>query len=157
LGLIADNDLKGMAMIRIMLLVLGFPFWAWAGTDYSEPARGSDLRRALLDAIWPHAIWSFGAPVEFVVDDLRVSGNVGYATLAPQRPGGKAIDLMQTPFMKRGELDPEFYDGVQMHVLYQKSGATWVAVHWSVGATDIWFASPEFCADYKPVIPEFCY
>ncbi|MFT5161407.1 MAG: hypothetical protein ACI9ZD_003026, partial [Paracoccaceae bacterium] len=73
------------------------------------------------------------------------------------RPGGGVIDFWQTPLMKRGEINPEFYDGVQMHVLYQKSGATWVAVHWSIGSTDVWFASREFCEEYRSVTPEFCF
>ncbi|NOX73719.1 MAG: hypothetical protein GXP03_08910 [Alphaproteobacteria bacterium] len=144
-------------MFRILLILWLLPSLAFAGGDYSEPPRGSDLRRALMDAVRPHAVWNLGAPVEFVVEDLRVSGDIAYASLMPQRPGGGAIDFWQTPLMKRGEIDPEFYDGVAMVVLYQKSGATWVAVHWSIGSTDVWWAGPEFCAEFKAVTPEFCY
>lgn len=144
-------------MFRFLAIFLLVPTLLWAGDGYSEPARGSETRRALMDAIRPHAAWNLGAPVEFVVEDLRLSGNIAYASLAPQRPGGGAIDFWQTPLMKRGEIDPEFYDGVWMHVLYQKSGATWVAVHWTIGATDVWWASPEFCRVFQAVTPEFCY
>ena len=144
-------------MFRFIATILLVPMMAWAGDDYYEPARGSETRRALMDAIRPHAAWNLGAPVEFVVDDLRVLGDIGYGSLAPQRPGGGRIDFWQTPMLKRGGIEPEFYDGVHMHVLYQKSGATWVAVHWSIGATDVWFADPELCAVFRAVTPEFCF
>jgi hypothetical protein len=128
-----------------------------AGEDYHEPARGSAERAGLMDAVRPLAEWNLGQPVEFVVDVLRVSQGLGFATLQPQRPGGGAINLYQTPMMRRGGIDPEFYDGETMHVLYQKSGATWVAVHWSIGATDVWWADPELCATYRSVTPEYCF
>jgi len=143
-------------MIRLAILLLLFPLTAFA-QGYSEPARGSVARAALMDAIRPHAEWNFGTPVEFVAKDLRVSGAVGYASLSPQRPGGARINLPSTPLAKRGEIDPEFYEGVYMHVLYQKSGTTWVAVHWSIGATDVWWADPELCLIFRDVTPEACY
>ncbi len=142
-------------MKKLLLLLLSLPALVWAG-DYETPERGSALRRSLVDAIRPHAEWNLGQPIEFVVNDLRAGGKVAYASLSPQRPGGGAINLYETPMMKRGELDPEFYDGVRMHVLYQKSGETWVAVHWSIGATDVWFAAPELCEVFQRVTPEFC-
>ena len=143
-------------MIRFVLILLLLPT-ALLAADFYEPARGSALRRHLMEAIRPHAEWTLGAPVEFVVSDLRVSGEIGYAALEPQRPGGGRIDFWQTPLMKRGEIDPEFYDGVHMHVLYQKSGETWVAVHWSIGATDVWWADPALCSIFRTVTPEVCY
>ena len=109
-----------------------------------------------MDAMRPHVEWVLGAPVQFVVDDLRMAGNVGYAALSPQRPGGKQIDIRRTPGFARGQLEPDFMDGTYLHVLYRKSGRVWVAVHWSMGATDVWFAAPEYCAIWRAVIPEFC-
>lgn len=147
---------KELNMLRIILICLLLPVIAYAGDDYSEPKRGTATRAALMDATRPHAIWNLGGPIEFVVEELRQQHSIAYAVLHPQRPGGVAINFFDTPFFQRGDIDPEFYDGVTMHVLYQKSGDTWVAVHWSIGATDVWFASPEFCADYHSVIPEFC-
>lgn len=144
-------------MLRVLVLLFLLPTLALAGDGYFEPKRGSELRKSLMDAVRPHAIWNLAAPVEFVVEELRVHGDVGYASLSPQRPGGAAIDFWKTPLMKRGEINPEFYDGVYMHVLYQKSGNVWVAVHWSIGATDVWFASPEYCEVFRAVTPEFCF
>jgi len=107
---------------------------------YNEPAKGSDLRRALADALRPHAEWMLGAPVEFVVDDLRVAGDRAFGSFSPQRPGGGAINAARTPMAARGAWEPEFMNGIHMEALYQKSGGTWVAVHWHIGATDVWYA-----------------
>ena len=140
----------GLTLV-LALLVQG----AWA-QSWHVPQRGTADRTGMMDAIRPHVEWLLGAPVQFVVRDLRVSGDLGYAALHPQRPGGAAISLWNTPGHRRGVLDPEMSDGVHTHVLYRRSGATWVAVEWSVGATDVWFSAPELCAVWRPVIAEFC-
>ncbi|PIE12620.1 MAG: hypothetical protein CSA70_08940 [Rhodobacterales bacterium] len=127
-----------------------------AVADWATPKRGSATRKGLMDALRPHAEWQLGAPVEFVVHDLRVSGSVGFAAVHAQRPGGKEIDIARTPGARRGYLDPEFMDGTSLQALYRKVGATWVAVHWAIGATDVWYADPALCVDYAAVIPEVC-
>lgn len=123
---------------------------------YETPAKGSDLRRALVDALRPQAEWMLGTPVEFVVEDLRVAGNRAFGSFAPQRPGGVAINPAGTPMAERGEWEPDNMDGIHMEALYQKSGDTWVAVHWHIGATDVWYAWDLLCADYAAVTPEAC-
>lgn len=129
---------------------------AATGQGWSEPRRGSATRSALMDAMRPHAEWILGAPVEFVVHELRVSGDLAYASLYPQRPGGGQIDPRATPGAARGEIYPYDMDGTGMQALYMRSGQTWVAVHWAIGATDVWFAYGPICAIWRPVIPEAC-
>ena len=130
--------------------------------DYVEPARGSQVRQTLMDALRPHVEWQLGAPVEFVVHDIRLAegqglpGPVAFAALSAQRPGGREIDPRQTPGYKRGYIDPDFMDGMTVQALYRKVGETWVAVHWAIGATDVWYAENAFCEEYFAVIPEFC-
>ncbi|WP_406648629.1 hypothetical protein QEZ52_06070 [Aliisedimentitalea scapharcae] len=123
---------------------------------WHSPNRGTAERAALMDAMRPHAEWVLGAPVQFVVDDLRVAGALGYVSLSPQRPGGGQIDIRATPGFARGQLDADVMDGTNMHALYRRSGSVWVAVLWSVGATDVWFAAPEYCGIWRAVIPEYC-
>ena len=48
------------------------------------------------------------------------------------------------------------FDGTTVYVLYQLSGATWVAVHWAIGATDVWWADQELCVTFRSVTPEAC-
>ena len=128
---------------------------AAAAQGYAEPQRGTATRAALMDAIRPHVEWELGQPIEFVVDGLRVAGDVAYGSLSPQRPGGGAIDLYTTPGFRRG-MNPEHMDGTHVAVLYRRLRETWVAVHHSIGATDVWFAGPEYCFEYAAVIPEWC-
>lgn len=111
-----------------LLSVVASASYAW-----DEPARGTADRSELMDAIRPHIEWDLGAPIEFVIDQLRVSENVAYASLAPQRPGGGIIDLYSTPGYLRGEFYPDQMDGTSVSVLYRKLRNTWVAVHFSVG------------------------
>lgn len=127
-----------------------------AQAGYVEPARGTPERKVLMDALRPHIEWLLGAPVEFVVWDLRVSGGVAFFSGMAQRPGGGAIDVADTPAARRGQLDPEVGDGATVQALYRLSGETWVAVHWAVSATDVWYSWEPLCREYHEVVPEAC-
>lgn len=124
--------------------------------QYVEPERGSAVRAAMLDALRAHADEQLGAPVEFIVHELRVDGIFGFASVVAQRPGGGAIDLYQTPGFREGLFDPSSMDGTSMQALLRRSGDTWVAVHWAIGATDVWFAYGPFCRRYRAVIGDYC-
>jgi len=144
--------------MRLLAALLAALVWASAALaqGWSEPPRGSAERGALMDAIRPHVEWRLGSPVEFLVYDLRQYGAIAFANLYPQRPGGAEIDPRTTPAFQRGELYPDEMDGLGVQVLFLKSGQTWVALHWVMGAGDVWYAVPEFCAYWRPVIPEAC-
>lgn len=153
-----DRKAYVMQFMRAFKMALvAIVFWNGAAqAEYSEPARGTPQRSAMLDAMRAHAIEELGAPVEFLVYDLRVNGSVGFAALKAQRPGGGEIDLYQTPGFEQGTIDPEFMDGTTMQGLMRLSGKTWVAVHWAIGATDVWFAYAPFCRRYNSVIADYC-
>ncbi len=140
-----------MRALLITLCLFAAPGHAW-----DEPARGTQTRSDMLSAIRPHIEWALGAPVQFVVSDLRVSGNVGFASVTAQRPGGGAIDLYATPAYQRGEFDPEMSDGASIQALLQKSGDVWVATHHAIGATDVWYSWDGFCPIWQPVLSEIC-
>ncbi|WP_417210813.1 hypothetical protein [Antarctobacter sp.] len=122
---------------------------------WETPARGSALRTQLMDSMRPIAEWTLGAPVTFVVSDLRVSGDVAFASLHPVRPGGGEITADEIP-QRPGWDNPFDWDGVDIQALYQRSGDAWVAVHHAMGATDVWWADPQFCPMWGSVIPEVC-
>ncbi|GEM_PF-3204558 len=73
-----------------------------------------------MDVICPHIEWELGQPVEFFANKLRASENLAIAFLAPQRPGGIKIDLLRTPGLQRGSLEPDTIDGTTVAVLYEK-------------------------------------
>ena len=66
------------------------------------------------------------------------------------------IDPQTTPMALRDPDGAAFMDGVDMQALLEKSGDTWVAVHWAIGATDVWFIAPELCAAYRVVLTTYC-
>ncbi len=142
-------------LILFLLFLLSLTTAASAQT-YTEPARGTELRQDLLDAIRPHIEWDLDAPIEFVVWELRATDNVAFASLMAQRPGGAPIDMYQTPAAQRGDVDPEVGDGATVQALLVKSGRTWVAVHIGMSATDAWWYYEGFCPIWAEVIPEAC-
>ncbi len=144
-----------MTRLVVLLLALMTPVPGFA-QSWQEPARGTQTRKALMDALRPHAMWLLGSPIEFVVHDLRQSGNLAFASVYPQRPGGVEINIRDTPAYQRGELQPDYLEGVGIQALFYKSGQTWVAVHWALGATDVWYAYEAICASWRKVIPEAC-
>jgi len=142
-------------MIRILALVLLLTTPAFA-QGWSEPARGTKDRADMMDAIRPHIEFLLGSPVEFVIDELRVAGNLGFARVNPQRPGGKKINLDETPMAARGDLGDGEWDGTHVEALLLKEGNTWVAVHWQMGATDVWWSWDVYCTQYFAVIADAC-
>lgn len=139
---------RGLAAIAALIAT---PALAW-----EEPARGTDLRADLMDAIRPLMEWHLDAPIEFVVHQLRVAGDRGFVSAYAQRPGGVPIDMDATPMAARGEYIPEVSDGTTVQALLQRSGRMWVAVHHAVGATDVWYADPVFCPGWGAVLPDIC-
>ncbi|MEO8530399.1 MAG: hypothetical protein ABI459_04200, partial [Deltaproteobacteria bacterium] len=149
------NRSQRSIMIRILavLLLLSTPAFA---QDWSTPARGSKDRADMMDAIRPHVEFLLGAPVEFVIDELRVAGKYGFARVNPQRPGGKQINLAQTPFGERAGYENAELDGTHVEAILVKEGSTWVAVQWQIGATDVWWSWQPYCEDYYPVLADAC-
>lgn len=146
----------GLAPGFVVSLVLGSPLFAGVAMAWEEPQRGTATRKAMMDALRPHAEWQLGAPVEFVIHDLRRAGDLGFAMVHAQRPGGRAINVPATPGFARGDVDMEGGDPTELQALYRKVGETWVAVHWAMAATDVWFAWGPLCREYRPVIADFC-
>ena len=148
-------DAPFLRCIALCAGLCALPFTA-AAQSYSEAARGSQTRQDILDAIRPVAEWEFGPPVEFVVGEIRVAGDVAFVTVRAQRPGGQEIDIFTTPIVQRNELDPYAGDGPTMEVLLQKSGRVWAAVRFGISSSEGWWYSPEYCPIWSVVIPEAC-
>ncbi|MCI2399208.1 hypothetical protein [Aliiroseovarius subalbicans] len=126
------------------------------GQSFEEPARGSVTRADILSALRPHAEWDFGAPVEFVVGEMRVAGDVAFAMVGAQRPGGEQIDIFTAPVTLRGETDPQAGNGTTMEALMQKSGRMWVAVHIGINSSEGWWYDQQYCPIWAEVIPDAC-
>jgi hypothetical protein len=98
------------------------------GADDVEVQRGSADRSAILDALRPSAERKFGAPVEFVVLELRKRGSSAFASVQPQRPGGGIIDCRTSSCDSAPRMDAtlQFQDGrwraVEVQFLEAASG-----------------------------------
>ena len=103
--------------------------------SWYEPARGSQERRAIMDAMRPVIEAKLNPPVEFVVRDLRVLGNWAFAQVNPQRPGGGRIDLRRT--MLRN--DAPYLDSIRTEAILQRRNGRWFTIDHAIGATDVWF------------------
>jgi len=128
---------------------------AWPAVAWDEPARGTQLRKDLMNAIRPYVEHDLGAPIECVVRELRHSGGVAFGVLEPQRPGGRAIRFADTPLAARG-VNPDWYDNWSVIVLYRAVGGGWTVADFSIGATDVWWSDPRYCTEFRPVTPGVC-
>lgn len=116
------------------------------GAAVHTPAKGSAERDAILDAIRPRVVRDLGAPIEFVVRTLRVSGNHAFAGLEPQRPGGRPIDPRATPLgrqLLRDEGSLDLFDCCHTEVLLTRTRGVWRINEIGIGATDVWYE--ELC------------
>lgn len=146
---------RGLLIRVLILITLLLPCHAGAQSWY-EPARGSAERTALIDALRPFAEFVVGSPVEFVINSLRVSGDVAFISATAQRPGGAPINPIGTPAERRGAHDPVAGNLDRYHALYVKSFGVWQVKHRSYDAGDVWWSDPALCIRFAPVTPEAC-
>lgn len=106
-----------------------------------SPGRGDPDRKAILDAFRPAVEQELGKPVEFVVSELNVAGNLAFVAVNAQRPGGGRIDPNHTPFAARnGEEALSMFDCCHAEAMLRKEQGQWRVVESGVGATDVWYA-----------------
>lgn len=143
-----------MKILFTAFLCLCAPFAV--AQNWSEPARGTADRAALMQAIRPLAEDVLGPKVQFVVRTLRVADDVGFALLSAQRPGGTPIDIEATPAFRRGDIDPQGGDPTALEVLYHKSDGGWVVADWGYASQEVWWANDHHCATWRSVTPGVC-
>lgn len=125
-----------LSIVFLMLIAIGAQ-----AQSVHEPARGSAERKTVLNAVRPLLEARVGAPVEFVVDWMRVGGGWAFVGLAPQRPGGAAIDLRQTTYGEQSE----WMDGLQTYALLRYQYDRWNLIDFAVGPTDVfWQGDPLY-------------
>lgn len=134
------------ALLALMsgLLAVAQPAFAQVTT----PPRGSPLRATILDGVRPMVEAEVGAPVEFVVNQMRVLGEWAFVQLTPQRPGGGPIAYVYTRY--QAAVDGGFFDN-QVTALLRDTPAGWLVYEYNLGATDVvWVDWGQF----YPVPPE---
>lgn len=109
---------------------------ALAADRYWTPQVGDPDRKAILDALRPVVVHATGGPVLFVVDILRTDGRWAYIQGAPQRPGGKPLDWMQTRYAAAWANDA--MSDVVMGLVMRMDGR-WSLVDHVIGPTDVYW------------------
>jgi hypothetical protein len=89
-------------------------------------------RRAILDALRDPVQRQLGAPVEFVVSEMRVHNGWAYVLATPQQPGGRPMN----PHRLRG-YDPD--SGFDVTAIMRSNGRSWQVVRHVIGAGDLWY------------------
>lgn len=80
-----------------------------------------------------------GAPIEFVVRTIRISGNYAFIAVDAQRPGGGRIVREQTPYGRRHADSLDFWDCCHAEAILRLSVSRWAVVEHAIGATDVWY------------------
>ncbi len=149
--------------IQILPAVLFTVMTAAAGTTVNAqsappvytPAKGSPERKAILDVVRPLAERDLGAPVEFVVSEFNVAGDMAFVALKAQRPGGGSIDPYRTPFAEQnGEEAVSMFDCCHVEAVLQKRQGSWRVMESGVGTTDVWYT--EWCRRTPPRLIGIC-
>ncbi len=119
-----------------------------------EPERGSDLRKAILNAARPKAEELYGREVQFVIESFRVIDKLAYFSANVQRPGGIAIDVTNTPAFQKGWLDPNLGNLTNFEAILSYDSGVW-KVSSSVGqVTEAWWLNG--CLRWGQLFPETC-
>jgi hypothetical protein len=138
--------------------VIFFSLLGTSGTTIAQvytPGRGDPDRKAIMDAIRPHAERDLGPPVEFVIYELNVSGAYAFMSGEAQRKGGAAIDRRKTPYAKRyGSDGLEMWDCCHVEAVLQKQGNGWRVLETHVGSSDAWYAA--WCSRVPPRLISIC-
>ena len=143
--------------MRTPIAILCFVTTLFAGAAYADaagwttPKRGSQERRAIMDAMRPTVERKLNAPIEFVVNELRVIGDWAFAQVTPQRPGGRPINLRNTPL----KAEADYMDGVRTEMFLRRRNGRWQVIDHAIGATDVWF-EPYCQKAPRALLADFC-
>lgn len=135
------------AVAAALLLMMSAPILA----QVMAPPPGSPLRSAVLDGVRPMVQAEVGAPVEFVVHEMRVLDDWAFVLLSPQRPGAAAIDYRHTRY---GTAVAEGIFDNQVSALLRRAPGGWLVYEYDLGATDVpWVAWGDYYSVPLQVFP----
>ncbi len=130
-----------LAVIAAMLLSIGpLSVGTASAQQIYTPERGSQERKLILDAIRPLLEARVGAPVEFVVNRMRVYQDWAWLVVDPQRPGGGEIATSGPDFKMWEDLD-----GLTTYALLRQAYGRWNLIDYAIGPTDVfWDGDPLY-------------
>ncbi len=109
-------------------------------TDVSEPASGTEGRRAITEAIHDQFLDEelHGQPNELVISWIRAGERYAFVQADVQGIGGRELDWSNSDYA--GSLEEGLFDGPHMEAFLERSGDDWrVAAH-DIGAAEVWWS-----------------
>ena len=132
--------MKRFFMPVVMIVAFLFSLGVTSAQQIYSPARGTVERKAILNAIRPMMEARLGAPVEFVVNRMKVYQDWAWVVVEPQRPGGAPIDT-KAPGVSIWDDD----GGLTTYVLLRQAYGQWNLIDHAIGPTDVfWDGDPLY-------------
>ena len=132
---------KSFLSLAIVLVLAGVAF----GQKVYTPEKGSAERTAILNALRAPVEKELKQKISFNIETFNVQGAWAFLSGAPQSASGNgAPDYKNTPYaeaQEAGAFDNNFF------ALLKKTGGKWKVVTYSIGCTDVCYAS--WWKDYK--------
>lgn len=104
--------------------------------NYHEPIRGSQERKAIMDAARIPISREIGSQVIFVVSILRTDGHMAYLQGTPINPDSTPLDWSKTPF--REDWIADMMSDVVM-ILLERQNGRWTVKDHVIGPTDVFW------------------
>jgi len=126
--------------LAIVLVLAGATF---AQKVYT-PEKGSPERTAILNALRVPVEKELKQKISFNIDNFRVQGAWAFLSGTPQSANGGQPNYRNTPYagaVESGAFDNNFF------ALLKKTGGKWKVVAFSIGCTDVCYAT--WWKDYK--------
>jgi hypothetical protein len=131
------KSLLGLAIVLVL-----------ASADFAQkvytPEKGSPERTAILNALRVPVEKQLKQKISFNVENFNVQGAWAFLSGAPQSANGGAPNYKNTPYEEAedsGAFDNNFF------ALVKKTGGKWKVVTFSIGCTDVCYAT--WWKDYK--------
>ncbi|MBK9214942.1 MAG: hypothetical protein IPM59_04985 [Chloracidobacterium sp.] len=120
-------------MTQAAVLLSLFTAGAMAQSVYT-PARGSAVRKAILDALRVPVERELNQKIIFATEYFNVSGKWAFVGGDPQSPAGGRPNYRHTPYQEA--INADMFDNNFFAVL-KKTGTRWTVVHYAIGCTDV--------------------
>jgi hypothetical protein len=137
--------------MRLILAIVACFAFALVSSQ-TTPAKGSELRKALMDALRVPIQKELKQKVQFKVDYLKVQGGWAFMKGSPVQPNGSEINFKGTKYSRAAK--DGMFDNI-VEALFQKKGSKWTVVKYAYGNTDVpygmwWrdYGAPKSIFDY---------
>jgi hypothetical protein len=125
---------KSLISLSIILVFAGAAF----AQKNHTPEKGSAERKAILDVLRLPVEKELKQKIIFNIETFNVQGSWAFLSGAPQSPGGGSPDYKKTPY--QSAIEDDIFDN-NFFALLKKDSEKWRVVTYSIGCTDVCYAT----------------